>query len=90
MKTMMPEIRTTEQMDDEVRQYVSAITKGGRLRTSTPTLANGRIAYVWSMVARRVLPMPTHRCMPCTAAFGIQTKRLDQIVDEIVSAIVYR
>lgn len=55
-------------------QYALAITKASgdkrTLRASKPK-GNGRVAYVWRMVAFTISPIRQHQCMPVTADFDV-------------------
>ena len=42
---------------------------GYRMRSDA---TQGRVAYVWRMVAFQISPNPKHQCMPCTAEFGLE------------------
>jgi hypothetical protein len=62
---------STENLSQEQKEIVSAITgQQSRLRSSKPKI-NGLAMYVWRMVAFQVSPNSQHHCMPMTADFDL-------------------
>jgi hypothetical protein len=71
MTRPMPAMPNVSALSTEAQRFARLIEgRGGTLRASKP--ADGEAAYVWRMLCFYVSPRSAHKCMPCTADFGIE------------------